>query len=215
MDNKEIVRAWEQRVSPETAHIDAKAFLKLPALFGMFDFALRSCDLEGKKILDFGCGGGFLGKWLFDQSVEIGKYIGLDIAERSLSAARARLQSFVDNKKAMLIKITPWGIDDLNVLNIDVLVSFNTIQHFPTKEYLDYFLDTVNQSGAKKLVLQYRVDKETRFQENPYKTTHEINLACWTNADYIKEKLTMYQFKKLKKSKKSNFETSYFEIIES
>lgn len=214
IDNKAIIEAWEKRVSSETAHIEAKAFLSIPVLFQMFNTAFQMTELKGKRILDFGCGGGFLGEWLFQTRKGVKRYLGMDIAERSLTAARERLNKQID-KKAALIKITPWGISDLTDLNIDILASFNVIQHFPSQEYLDYFLKSVNESGASELILHYRYEKSgSRFQVEPYKTTHEINLACWTNETYIDNRLSMYKLQKSEILPGGNFQIAYFQIIE-
>lgn len=213
MNEADIVDAWEKRVGPETAHIEAGKFLKLAALNDMFQRSLKWVDLPGKTLIDYGCGGGFLGEYLFNNDSGIKKYIGMDIANRSLIAARGRLDKIVNEDKAFFIKIDPKGIKNLDSLKADILTCFNVVQHFPDKEYFNYFFEQLEKSGIPEIVLNVRYG-ETRFQVQPYKTTHEINLANWTNSGDVLKLLPSYDLIKKSHRKGQKFEYMYFKLKE-
>ena len=106
-------------------------------------------DWKGKRVLDYGIGGGYLGEVLFKE-YEIASYVGVDISQKSLSAAAKTLSLQIDQGKVRLL-LTP---QDFNTLKPDVLISQAVIQHFPSVKYLDSFLANVNSAGACEVMLQ-------------------------------------------------------------
>lgn len=148
--------------------------------------------VKGKTVIDFGHGGGLLGELLLSEC-EIKKYIGYDIAKRSHDATAKRLAGFL-NKELILLKEHRW---DFAEKKPDIIVALAVMIHFPTKTYLDNFLKTVNESGAKFAVLEIR-DKGhgTMFQKNAYSGGIGLNtrtsLTCDTNETYVSSKLTNY-----------------------
>lgn len=185
MNSKQYQDAWDKRVGEGTAHIDGH--INAEALNrDYYKIATDGASLKKKVVIDYGCGGGLFGKYL--KTKRIDKYVGIDISERSLTAAKKLL-----GKEAILIKIDPYEFPDLSILTADYLFCMNVIQHFPSKEYLDGWLDNINRSGIKNIVLQCR-HGEMYFQPDPYKTTHEINMANTIPKEYIISKLTNYKF---------------------
>ncbi len=133
----------------------------------------------GKTLIDYGTGKGLFGKLLYEQH-GLGKYIGIDISERSLNAARETLAAFPQSEFFH-------APVDFARLTADIFVSFACIQHFPFKLMLDRFLENLNQSRIPWLLLQIRAGKNTVF--NP----GNMRLGCMTNLAYLLSKLTNYK----------------------
>jgi len=190
MNSKQYQDAWDKRVGEGTAHIDGhKDYEELERDY--FLPAVKGLKLSKKTVIDYGCGGGQFGKFL-DKTVRgLKQYIGIDISNRSLNAARTLL-----GKAVVLMKIDPYEFPDLSILKADFLFCMNVIQHFPTKEYLDRWIENINKSGIGHIILQYRPGP-LKFSENPYKTTHEINMANTVPGKYITDCLSNYKFKNL------------------
>lgn len=139
-------------------------------------------DLAGKTVIDYGCGGGWTGKLLFDR-FKIGKYIGLDIAKRSVITSKTVLAGY--NAEFHLIPI------DFKGLGADVFVSLACIQHFPDEKFFTDFLRNIDESGIETLMLQIRGDKTTEFI-NQYDAGGNIGLCCVTNVEYILKHMKNY-----------------------
>lgn len=188
LENKDYVRAWNDRVGETTAHIkfDGK-HLKEDALHGFFEKAVKGVNLGHKKIIDLGCGGGLFGEWVLN-NYEC-DYSGSDIAERSCEAASKRI-----GERGTIYHM-PDPVDGLVIINngYDVVVCLNVIQHIPDQEYFELFFRNINVAKCKNVILQYKHNRVTVFQAEPYKTTHEINLACFTNEKDIMSLLTNYK----------------------
>lgn len=198
---EEIKRAWNERVGLNTAHCFDS--LSTEAMDLIYKKPVEMINIENKRILDFGCGGAALYLYLKDK---IKKYIGLDIAKRSLDFAMKN----INQEKCELFLIDPYQID-FTKHKADILFCLSVIQHFPDQVYLDYFLDCLNKSNIKTLILQIRHWEKNRFQMQPYKTTHEINLACWTNADYLQSQLSRYAVKE--KTKEIDNQYNYIKFV--
>lgn len=198
MDNKEYVRAWQERVGRVSAHLELTDYLN-----GYKDYLVKHVgvlDLAEKTIVDFGCGGGWIGKYF----PEIKQYIGIDIAARSIEKAKE------NNPNSEFFQIIP-DKPFINIKNfdIDIFICLNVIHHFPDKEYFDFFFKELNQINTKQILLNIRENEETTFRENPYATTNDIGNACKANYKDVKQKLT--KFKLTEKSKNGEFLYMYFE----
>lgn len=145
-------------------------------------------NVNNKTIIDFGCGGGLLGVHLLN-NFKVKKYIAYDLATRSLKIAMENLREF-NNTEFNYISRYVW---DFAEKKPDIIICLAVIIHFPTQVYLDNFLKTCNESGAKKLVLEIRdTGKGNVFQKNPYASVKQTILACNTNEKYVSSKLTEY-----------------------
>ena len=213
IDSNVIIKGWENRVGPETAHLQEGKNLKYENLKSMFSDAFKGVVTQDKRILDFGCGGGFLGKFLFESGYDPGHYSGLDIANRAVIVAKERLKIYIDLKKADVGLIDPCDFYYLEIGHSDIFACFNVIQHFPDIEYFDYFFDKINRSGIQTLILNYRRGT-LEFSDTPYKTTHDINLACSCDTIDIASRLTNYRIKKMIQKKDNNFVTIEFKKVE-
>lgn len=179
-----IKKFWEQ-CSQNYAHLKSNWELKIGSrrLNHFYKSFLRFVNFKDKIILDYGCGAGYLGKILFDK-YGLKKYIGIDIAERSLIKARQILEGYNTE-----FHLTPKTFKNIEA---DIFISLACIQHFPDEEYLYNFLKNVNKSGISTLILQIRYGEETVFN-NAYKIKKDFGMACVTNEEYIDERLRRYK----------------------
>jgi len=145
---------------------------------------LDHMDLKGKIVIDYGCGGGFLGKFLF-REYGIAKYIAIDIAKRSLRKAWE-----VNRKSDCEYILVPV---EFSTLGADVFISIACMQHFPSEEYLNEFLENLNNSNVKAIALQIKYGDETEFFGTYDRKGYGVN--CRTNAKYISSFLTNYNFR--------------------
>lgn len=139
-------------------------------------------DFTGKTVIDYGCGGAFVPRYLFEHC-GLEKAICIDIANRSLIVAKNVLRKY--NAEYHLTPVK------LNEFKADVLICLACIQHFSTVDELDGFLDNVNCSGVNTLVLQHR-DGETGCN-GAYENGGDIGRSCTTNTEYMRAKLTNYE----------------------
>lgn len=146
-------------------------------------YFLNKIDFNNKSVIDYGIGGGYLGKLLFDE-YNLQKYVGIDISQRQLDHAK----KYLKNTNSYFYK-TPI---QFNKLNADIFISQAVIQHFPNEEYLVDFLKNINFSNCEFIMLQIRHNKETKFSEN-YKKISDVAFACQTNHEYIVNYLYNYK----------------------
>jgi 2-polyprenyl-6-hydroxyphenyl methylase/3-demethylubiquinone-9 3-methyltransferase len=125
-----------------------------PARFGyFFDIAnLRGIDLQGKRVLDIGCGGGFLA----EEFARAGCLVsGIDISAASLAAARLHAEQnglVIDYRVAAAESIPFAG------LTFDIVVCCDVLEHVSDLDRVVresarvlkagglYFYDTVNRT---------------------------------------------------------------------
>jgi len=180
---KNVKDFWE-KCDETFAHLEANEWLhNNDALTNSFKRHLWKIDPTDKVIVDYGTGAGYFGRYLF-KNHNISKYIGIDIAERSIKSAKEALAGH--NAE---FKLTPV---DFSKLNADIFASFAIIQHFPDVEYLNSFLKNLNDSGISEIILQIRYNKETKFS-NKYDTIKDVRLSCVTNPSYLMDHLSNYE----------------------
>jgi trans-aconitate methyltransferase len=183
-DMIEKVRQFWETCGLKYAHItDANA----PSPGSTAEYFLKrglidKIEWQGKTVIDYGCGGGHIGKYLFDKC-EIAEYHAVDIALRSLESAMYTLDG-----RPCTFHQTPV---DLKTIKADILFSMACIQHFPNREHLDEFLENVNESEIKTVALQIRNHRSTRFN-NAYIEGGDYGYACRTNAEYLAGRLSNY-----------------------
>lgn len=153
---------------------------------------------RNKTVIDYGIGSGYLG-WVLHQW-KIKKYIGLDIAERQIEAAKKYLKG-IPNCEFHLVPV------ELRQFKADIFVSHACIQHFPDQEYLDEFLDNLNKSGVHDILIQYRYGEQTYFKQD------KPRLACRTNSVYINKKLNNYQLKHISEIGRADYQSASYRLL--
>ena len=187
MAKKNIVKDYWESCAFKYAHLNdgkerlLRAGTPLEAIYkeNFMDFI----DFEGKVMLDYGIGCGVLGRYLFENR-KLKKYIGIDIAARTLKIA-----SHVLRKHPVMLALAP---QDMRRYKADILTCLACIQHFPDERHLQGFLENVNKSKVKYAVLQIRSAKKMIFN-NAYEEKGNIGEACLTNKKYISDRLTNYK----------------------
>jgi SAM-dependent methyltransferase len=106
----------------------------------------ENINLTNAKIVDYGCGGGYLGKLLLSEYV-IDSYTGIDIAERSIKTAKENLKDFVSAN---------FSSDITKIPDCDIIVCQAVIQHLQNLQEANKVFNLFNKSKAKKLVLQLK-----------------------------------------------------------
>ena len=91
--------AYQELADSYAAHIDTKphnAYLDRPAMLGLLP------DIEGKRVLDAGCGPGAYAEELLKRGAEV---VSCDASERMLELARARLGPAVESGRVELLQL--------------------------------------------------------------------------------------------------------------
>lgn len=182
------MKEWWETTSTRNAHLGMDG--ERQAMFDRYrELVTGRIDVAGKRVIDFGMGGGLLGEFLL-RHYEPARYIGYDIAERSMAVASNRLKQWL-NKELILIRRHVWSFAEKRP---DVIVCLACIIHFPTRVYLDNVLHEMDVSGAQHIVLEIRnTGAGTVFHENPYSTNRKTLLACITTPEYVSEHLPSYE----------------------
>jgi len=116
--------------------------------------------LGGATVVEYGIGGGLLGKHLFED-YGIARYIGIDISDRQVANARQRLAGYnarferVDALDAAIVS------DETPTL----VVSQAVIQHFSSVSYFQAFARQLSLIKAPRLMLQTRLGNTRANQQ--------------------------------------------------
>lgn len=198
----EVIDFWNKKAPSGYAHLNPEREFIESANSDfkrtIDEFFLENVSIEGKTLIDYGAGRGHLGKYLLAHGLE--KYIDIDISERSLDVARENLKG--TNSE---FYITPISFSSLSA---NVFVSLACIQHFPSIEYLNDFLNNLNESGIRDLWLQIKWSDKTQAYDS-YKKKKKYGIACLTNTDYMKRFLSKYTLKKDRLGKVKEFPYHY------
>lgn len=167
-----------------------------------------SIDFYSKTVLDYGIGRGDLGKFLYE-NLDIYKYIAMDVAQRSLDASKDFLEKYEQTEFLLAdldFKSLQWSH------NIDIFTSFACIQHFPNIDYLDTFLENLNRSSIKDLILQIRDSDRGYFFEDgkPYDSTGHVARRCCVSKEYVSTKLYNYRMLYFSTVQKSGYQYLHF-----
>lgn len=178
---------WES-VHTRGAHLGIDG--EVPMMMERYARVTRGLYLSGRTVVDYGCGGGLLGLYLLEKR-NIARYIGYDVAKRSLQYAAKNLSMFV-NKELVRVEEHRW---DFAAKEPHAIFCLACMIHFPTREYLDAFLAACDCSGAQYLVLEVRYAEQTLFQPVPYSSLKTATKACFTNEFYVSSRLSNYELK--------------------
>ena len=182
-----VRKYWEEEANPSYAHlIDEKGrgLSETSLVLKLFEENfLNKIDFQSKTIVDYGLGGGWLGRYLF-LNKQIGNYVGVDIAQRSIDTAKKILSRWSTRCRFYLTPV------NFLQLQADIFISLACIQHFPSEAYLLGFLDNLNTSGVSRIVLQIR-NGETCFNK-AYDSEGDVGRACVTTPEFVSKCLSMY-----------------------
>jgi 2-polyprenyl-6-hydroxyphenyl methylase/3-demethylubiquinone-9 3-methyltransferase len=99
------------------------------------EYILSKCNLNGKSILDIGCGGGLLSEELSKKGANV---TGIDSSKRSISIAKQHAK-----EKNLAIEYKNMSIFDLEEIEcFDYVICFEMIEHI---NYPDMLIDKINK----------------------------------------------------------------------
>ncbi len=90
------------------------------------DYINERVDLDGKKVIDIGCGGGILSEVMSKLGADVK---GIDMGEASLTLAKIRKKKF--NLNIDYEKITPEEIAERESSQYDVVTCLEMLEHVP------------------------------------------------------------------------------------
>lgn len=146
---------------------------------------LYCIDWKDKTIIDYGIGNGQL--YLLFNERGAGKYVGIDLSQRSLDKSREFI-SRINSKMPYELAITP---QDFGAFNADIFITLSVIQHFPNEPYCVEFLQNLNQSNIPKLLLQIRYGDKVRFNDD-YSDAGKVAFSSQMNSEFMLQHLTNY-----------------------
>ena len=166
---------------------------------------INKINFKNKRVLDYGIGGGYLGKYLLSKK-DIKYYIGVDISERSLKKADLILQKY--SKRYKLLNCYSF-YGDFNE-KVDIIVCQACIQHFYNERYLIDFLEKTNKLNSNTIMLQIAYNHETEFNNSEYNAMSNVRRACYCNKEFILKYLTNYNIDYHSKIAKNNYQFLIF-----
>ena len=158
-------------------------------------------------ILDWGCGGGILSKYLS----QFGDVMILDISEESLKECI----KYVDFKPTQSI-LFPNNPDDFNIPNIkiDLINCIAVIHHFPSIDYWNKISAIWNKINPIYIMVQIKIAKEISKEQGTkyFENNNYINGLCLTKNDFL-SKFPNYKCEYYKEEKSLNNETMLAWIV--
>ncbi len=161
----------------------------------------NSTPLRGKRVGDYGIGAGLLGEVLCTKFA-VGHYVGIDIASRQLEATARRFDKLPQCGRTLILQTQKL---DFSGLGLDVLISQQVIQHFPSERYVSDWLTAVNDARIPKVFLEVRWAEKPQFSSwinnswvvkhgtAPHRPHGAVTLAVLVNCQWMLQRLTAYK----------------------
>lgn len=167
---------------------------------------IKRIRFENKVVLDYGLGGGYLGKYLFDKK-KIKFYYGVDISQRSIDKANEILKYNFGRK----IMNTETYYKKFRG-KIDIFICQACIQHFPSELYFKNFLRSILRHNPAVIMLQIARGDKTIFSKEDYDSVTNVVRQCYTNKHFITPFFSKnYKKPYVSKPKKNNYQFLIFE----
>lgn len=180
-NKKNIFKIMQEKWDSDRVTDDFRHITDMHVLSERYEKYIKGIDFENKTVIDYGCGGGWFGEYLFKEK-GIKKYIGFDICKKSITAAKKKLKDY----DAEIIQVKEHI--DFSKYKADIFTTMECIQHFPARVYLINFLKSINESKIPELMIQYRRGRGVSFN---YKNV--MTWMCKLPVGYIDNHLTKYE----------------------
>jgi len=178
-----VKKWWNNDTDEKFQHLDrtyVKRHLKEWPIF------LKRFDWNGKRVLDYGIGGGYLAEVLLNE-FRVSEYIGIGLSYKSLYDAKKTL-NFASEKVTLC-----QAPQQFVTFAPDILVTQQVIQHFPSVDYLLEFLGNVDKSDAQELMLHFRQSKSGQTTvDNSYDAGNVSGFALMTHVEFLQQHLDNY-----------------------
>lgn len=119
---------------------------------------LKDSDLKGKRVLDIGCGGGFLTQEMARLGADV---VGCDYSQYAIEFAKERYPSL------NIIRHSAYEIDDLGMSDLDLITAFDVVEHLDRPEiFFEKAFKILNPQRGKLIIT---TDNENYlFQKVPF-----------------------------------------------
>ena len=192
--------------------------------------SLNGVNGTGKRVGDYGIGAGLLGQLLCTE-YSVAHYFGIDIASRQLEATAARLDRIPKCNHTLVLQTSKM---DFGAFRLDVFISQQVIQHFPSSKYLDDWLAAIQSARIPLVFLEIRYAQPARFSEWVHdksvtsriardsqrdgvkysKTARQVQFATLVSCEYLLQRIPAYrlddQWETIKGSSDSVFHACSF-----
>lgn len=188
--SNDLPKFWDQTVSKGHRHFtDHMGIEKRSMLATKFhDHVLDQLNVDDIKLtLDWGCGGGLLSRIV----AKFSDLILLDISPQSLQTAKKHV-SDLRIPKTILFKDPTDDLTFLTEQNIDLLICYNLIYHFPNYAYWQKIADIWNTIKPTFIALQTKIADKTYSAKNYYTDGGFLNGLIMTKDDFLKPFLDTY-----------------------
>ena len=192
-----MLRSFWETANPAFSHISYKGHL------GSEDALKKKWQREwlhhyngtlgGATVVEYGIGGGLLGKHLFED-YGIARYIGIDISDRQVANATRRLAGY----NARIERVDALSASIVSNETPTLVVSQAVIQHFESLSYFQAFARQLSLIKAPRVMLQTRLG-ETRDNQlgetraNPKFNLKDVQFALLLSTSTLLESLPDYK----------------------
>ncbi len=207
INSSQYKRAWQSRVGDRAIHLNINCFEKkeVEYLTNQYHLVVNNVDVNDKTIIDYGCGGGLFGHFLYSWEYTPEKYIGIDIADRATTEAKLNNICWEEKETIIdIIKIDPIELIDFSRFKADIFIMLNVVRFLPNIEYIKLLFNKINKSKIKEVILNFKISSADRFRDHPYKTTHDIGKANRLTMKTVLELLNKYKPNKIKNQGKND-----------
>jgi ubiquinone/menaquinone biosynthesis C-methylase UbiE len=188
MDGKEQVAAFAREVKHSPSNI---FFL---------NYLAKETILNGKKILDLGCGTSEISISLLSQNPSIEKIVGIDASQKMLNFGKQRIASLNMSKKITLLKGKIPGIEKiLNKKSFDIIFSRSLLHHIPEPNFFWRELEKISKKNTeifvwdfirpKSIIRAKKITVDANFRNKYIKKDFYNSLLASFTVEEIKEQL--------------------------
>jgi SAM-dependent methyltransferase len=208
-DKKKIIERYNKRLEKHGASIDALASGNRDRQFLRFKILTSLMDLNGKSILDLGCGFGDIITFFKENDIKTKDYLGIDINPKLIEAAKRKFPKNKFECKDILR-------DDPSSQKVDVVISSSTfnnrLNYINNYEFIRSILEKCYSIANLGVAINFMTDyvdfqDPDVFYYNPEKVfsiSKEIAKRVTLRHDYHLYEFTVFLLKDVQDSRTQN-----------